>query len=445
MADETSRDQSPDSDDSATPNRDRRQEPPIVIEGEIVQPEQRASAPPASEPPIRESEAVDEARVETPPPEGRPILSAAVGAIVGAVVAGGGLWYLGQRPPADPDLAARLENLERNPPASASPAAITALDKRITQLEAAVSGPSDKSPASAYGQRIEALESAALSAKAAADANKDALAQAQAARDDATKALTLATSMAKNPSGAAAPADQAVGAAGAETGAFETRIGKLETELAALNRPAADLSSVNQRLDKLEGALAAPKSENRVAAEPAGADRDTGAALAVVAQALSDRLRVGAAFPLEQAALAHLGADPAKLAKLKPFVEKGGPTAGALAADFVKISPAILAAATPQSSGGALDRLMANMKKAVRVTRVGEVAGDDPAALVSQIGAALGRGQIASAIAIWERLPEPARQASQDWANQAQSRIAADKAAQDIVDEAMTQLAATKN
>jgi hypothetical protein len=442
MADETSREQSPESDDSATPNRDRRQEQPIVIEGEVAQPEGRASAPPAFEPSVRERDNLEETHIEPPPSVGRPILSAAVGAVVGAAVAAAGLWFLGQRPSADPDLVARLENLERNPPASASPAAITALDKRVSQIEATLSGSPDKASAAAYGQRIEALESAALSAKAMSDANKDALAQAQAARDDATKALALATTMAQSASGAAAPADRA---AGAETGALVDRIGKLETGLATLNRAAVDIGSVNQRLDKLEGAVAAPKSENRVAAEPAGASRDTGAALAVVAQALSDRLRAGAPFPLEQAALAHLGADPAKLANLKPFAEKGAPTASALAADFARISPAVLTAASPQISGGAFDRLMANMKKAVRVTRVGEVAGDDPAALVSQIGAALGRSQIASAIAAWERLPEAARQASQEWANEAQPRIAAEKAAQDIVDEAMTQLAATKN
>jgi hypothetical protein len=82
------------------------------------------------------------------------------------------------------------------------------------------------------------------------------------------------------------------------------------------------------------------------------------------------------------------------------------------------------------------------MSKVVRVTPIGEVAGDDPAALVSQIDAALGRGQVAAALAAWARLPEPARRASQDWADAAQSRVGADKAAQDILDEAMVRLAA---
>jgi hypothetical protein len=446
MADETSPDQPPDLDGAATPNRDRRPEPPVVIEGEVAESSESVEAPPPAEPravepsPTAETEPVRETNAEPPPAAGRPILSAATGAIVGAAVAAAGLWFLGQRPAADPDLVSRLENLERNQPAPPPTAALAALDKRVGALEAASGASPDKGSEAAYGQRIAALESAALSAKAVADVNKDTLAMAQAARDDAAKALALATTAAQKGdvvAGAAAPAAQP----GADIGGLEARIGKLEAGVAALDRPPVDLAPLAQRLDKLEGALAAPKTENRVAAEPAAPSRD-GAGLAVVAQALSDRLRAGAPFPLEQTALEHLGADSAKLSILKPFAEKGAPTAGALAADFAKIAPAISAAAAPQGSGGFVDRLIANMGKVVKVTRVGEVAGDDPMALVSQIGAALGRGQIGPATAAWARLPEAARQASKEWGNEAQSRLAADKAAQDILDDAMTRLAA---
>ena len=49
MADETSQDQSPDLEGVATPNRDRRHEPP-VIEGEIAGPRESAEAPEAPPP-----------------------------------------------------------------------------------------------------------------------------------------------------------------------------------------------------------------------------------------------------------------------------------------------------------------------------------------------------------------------------------------------------------
>jgi hypothetical protein len=125
------------------------------------------------------------------------------------------------------------------------------------------------------------------------------------------------------------------------------------------------------------------------------------------------------------------------------LAEKGAPSSAALAADFAKVAPAVLAAA-PEKSGGIVDRLFANMGKVVKVTPVGEVAGDDPAALVSQINAALGRGDAASALATWRRLPDGAREASKSWADEAQSTLAAAKAVQGVADDAMARLAAAE-
>jgi hypothetical protein len=437
MADETSHEQIPELDGAATPNRDRRHEPPI-IEGEVADVGIATNAAPQAdttkETPYR---SVEEPAGSSPSANrSRSLQSAVIGAIVGALVAAAALWVAGGPPAIDPRWAARLESLEKNPAATAD--ALGALDKRVGVLEAA-SAPQEKAPA--YAQRIAALESAALSAKAVADANKDALAQAQAARADAARALALASSGAHNSDESPEPAASTGGNAAADVGALEGRIAKLEAKTTAPDVRSSDLDPVNQRLDKLETALAAPKSETRAPAEPAAANRDW-AALAIVAQALSDRLRSGAPFALQQAALTHLGADPAKLSDLKSLADKGAPSASALAADFGKVSPAILAAAKPPSGDGVVDRLLANMSKAVRITPVGETAGDDPAALVSQIDAALARGQLAAALAIWERLPDSAKQASKDWAGVAGARIAADKAAQGILDDAMTRLAA---
>jgi hypothetical protein len=440
MADDPSPDQPPDPDEAATPNRDRRPEAPVVIEGEVAEPAGSARPPEfvaASEP----GAALNGPTIVEPPRgEARPFLSATIGAIVGAAVAAAGLWFLQHPSTTDPELVARLENLERNPPAPPPTAALAALDKRVGALESVLGETSDKASVAAYGQRIAALESAALSAKAAADDNKDALAMAQAARDDAAKALAFSTTAAQKAEGTAAAAPPAV-PGDADDGGLGARVAKLETAQAALDRPPVDLGPIDQRLAKLENALAAPKTENRVAAET-GAPGHDAAGLAVVAQALGDRLRVGAPFPLEKTALEHLGADPAPLAILKPLAEKGAPTVSALAADFAKIVPTITAASEPQASGGVWDRLMLNMSKAVRVTPVGEVPGDDSTALVSRINGALGRGDLASAIAAWTRLPEPARQASQEWADQAKSRLAADRATQGILDDAMARLAA---
>ena len=436
MADETV--DFPDPGGPTIPNRDRRREPE-VIEGEFVAPgeggdEPRAAAGGAPEPPI-----VEPALAEPPPfAAARPILSAAIGALVGAAVAGGGVWFLNRHAEVSADFASRLDNIDKA--ASASNTALGALDQRVSALEAAAARAPDKNLADAFGQRIAALESAALSAKAAADANEGALAEARAARAAADTALGLATSAAQIAS--AAPPSQS-GNAGEPGSALEGRVARLETGLAALDRPPVDLGPVNQRLDTLEGALAAPKSQTRAPAEAAPPRRD-GAGLAVVAQALADRLRAGAPFARELAALERLGADPARLAALKPFADKGASTSNALAADFEKIAPTLATAAADQPAG-AVDRLLASMSRVVRVTPVGEVAGDDPSAVLSRIDGALRRGQIAQALAAWERLPEAARRASQEWADAAKGRLAADEAAQGLLDEAIARLGAAGN
>ena len=126
-------------------------------------------------------------------------------------------------------------------------------------------------------------------------------------------------------------------------------------------------------------------------------------------------------------------------------MDAGAPTAAALAASFAKIAPSLVAADNPDSGGGVMDTLFDHMRKLVRVRAVGEVAGDDAAALVSQIEAAFLRGQAARRSASYARLPEPARKAAADWAKTADARLAAEAAAQSLRESAIGRLAAARN
>jgi hypothetical protein len=391
---------------AAAPNRDKRGEPPI-IEGELAGHDRPAAA--AAEPAAR---AEERAAPEAPNPPGepasqsrgpRPFVAAAIGGVAGAVVAAAVFWFVGQTGDA------RLQD-------------------RVAALEA---------PVAELTRRVAAVETAAQSAKATADAVKSLQGDVQAARAEAAKAVTLANK-------AAASADQKLNGAAstADLNAINERLKKLESAPPAQAAASPDLSSIENRLAKIESALAAPKNETRAPADAAAPARADWTGLAVAAQAVSARLASGAPYPTEEAALERLGADPAKIAALKPFAEKGAPTAAALAAGFAKIAPDALKAAAPKESGGVMDRLMSNMSKVVKITPVGEVRGDDPPALVSQIAAALERGDVGGAMALWARLPEPARKASEDWAAAAQARLAADAAAQGVLNDAMTKLAA---
>jgi hypothetical protein len=374
------------------------------------------------------------------------------GAIVGAAAAVGATWYYEPRGDSPQDLAARVRVLEGR--AAAPSLEAKTLGARIDAVQAGQASFAKATALDAIDQRLAKLESAQVKPEAVAAA----LAEARAARDDAAKALAQANAAAQGngkpaPPAPAAVPDPRIAEIAADEAAQGARIDKLEAALgdrmgkieAALDDRIGKIeTTLNDRIGKIESALAVPKTESRVPPTEVAPKSDP-AAQAIAALALEQHLRAGEPFAAEWAALSRLGADGAALATLKPYSDAGAPTAAALAASFAKIAPSLVAADNPDTGDGVMDRMLDHMRKLVRVRAVGEVAGDDPSALVSQIEAALGRGQAASALGIYVRLPEPARKAGADWAKTADARIAADAAARSLRENAIGRLAAARN
>jgi hypothetical protein len=414
MADETGDEARLAPEAAAAPNRDRHDEPRAIIEGQPGSDEPDAASPPEPRPANDDALGVSSQTPRLPRRRPNWALAAGLGGLTGAIVAAAAI--LLATPAVDPGVASRIAALEKGGHDLAS--ATAALEKRLAPLEASVS-------------RLAAGSEAAK-------------ADLGGARADAAKALALASqadeaARRKPESGEeTSPTSQAPAA---DLAAIEGRLEKFEGALAALDKSAADQVSIEDRIAKIEAALAAPKSEARVAPDTVAVKRDDWAAVAIVAEAVSERLGDGSPYGPEQAALARLRADPAKLAALATFAEKGAPTGASLAAEFGKIAPEALKAVSPKSNDGVTAWLIVNLSKVVRISPVGERAGDDPAALVSQIIAALGRGEIGPALAIWARLPEPARQASQQWAGAARARLGAEEAAQGLLSDAIAELA----
>ena len=220
---------------------------------------------------------------------------------------------------------------------------------------------------------------------------------------------------------------------------LSARVAKLETETPKINSAGPDLAALAARVDKIEGALAAPKSETRAAEEkPAAADNAT--AIAIIAEVAEERLRSGAGFGPELAALQRLGIEAVALAPLQA-VANGAPTNSALAASFSAVAPHVLAAASEGEKGSMTDRFLAHIHNLVRVRDLNETAGDDPQALVSQIEAESRRGDIGGALASFDKLPEAARQAAGGWPTLARTRQAAEAALQSIREAAVGRLA----
>ncbi len=284
-------------------------------------------------------------------------------------------------------LEKRLGALESNAGASNTPD----VEKRVTALEAATAGNS------AVGDATQRLASQAKDLRADIDAEKAALPDLSA------------------------------------------RVAKLESEAPKASAASPDLAAFAARIDKIEGALAAPKTETRAAAEKPAAG-DNAATIAIIAEVAEDRLRSGAGFGSELAALQRLGVDSAALTPLQAVVN-GAPTNSALAASFTAVAPHILAATSAPEQGSVSDRFLAHLHNLVKVRELNETAGDDPQALVSQIEAGSRRGDLGAALASFDKLPEAARKAAGDWPTLARARQAADAALQSIREAAVEQLA----
>jgi hypothetical protein len=275
---------------------------------------------------------------------------------------------------------------------------------------------------------------------AAADAGRLAALEAQAEREGEE---------AQRQSAAIAGLDKRLGALETASAAGASKIAaaaqaaqSVMTDLKSLRADVdaarGEIPGLTARVAKLESA--APQTENRVAPEKP-MPRDNPAAVAIVAEALRDKLAAGIPFAAELKALQSLGVQRESLAPLKALGD-GGPTDRALAASFDAVAPKVLAAASRPEDGGVVDRFLAHLRGLVQVRALSETPGDDPAALVSQIEAESRRGDVSGALAAFGKLPEPARQAASGWAAEAGAKQAADEALSSIREAAIAKLAA---
>lgn len=272
------------------------------------------------------------------------------------------------------------------------------------------------------------------------------------------------------------------------------RLGKIEAVLA--NAPATDnaikatdtvmkmtaenIAALNKRLDDIVGSIrdarvradnaittaeaaqkaagAAPQQQasgdtealsNRIAAleqstrstEREQAADDKVSRRAVVASALRDTVERGAPFTAELAAAKVFATDAGVLAPLDGFAATGVPSTAALARELSALAqPMIKAIGEPTRQGGVMEKIQAGAERLVRIRPVGDVPGDDPAAIVARIEAKAARNDINGALADLSRLPAPVRAPAEPWMKRAASREAALAAGRQFAQEALAAL-----
>lgn len=255
---------------------------------------------------------------------------------------------------------------------------------------------------------------------------------------------------------------------------LETRIAGLEARLSTAAAPdqtlAARIGALEQHLNEARADEAARRATSTGPADRAPAPRDQGqldalsGRMAALEQRLGDvrsttasdqavrlglatmelRMAVerGSPFPAELAAVSRLVDDPSGLAPLKPVADTGLPTPAALAQALSKLTPAMLKAAGGQKreEGSVLDRLQAGAERLVRIRRIDESAGDDPAAVIARADVKATRGDIAGALAEIDKLPDNVRAAASGWISAVRTRLAALEAARDVSTHALRAL-----
>ena len=105
-------------------------------------------------------------------------------------------------------------------------------------------------------------------------------------------------------------------------------------------------------------------------------------------------------------------ADPATVSALEPFAKSGVPSAAGLAHEVSALVPALVSAADTRQPEGALARLWANAKRMIRLRPVGNVPGDDPAAVIARLELKAGQNDLDGVLAEANNLPAAARGAA---------------------------------
>jgi hypothetical protein len=251
--------------------------------------------------------------------------------------------------------------------------------------------------------------------------------------------------------------------------ALRTEITALATELQSLagtvpldlSNVDASLAELRQEIARLSDGLAKAVPADRVAALEAAVEALRGEATglqstlgdlrgsveraaalgpAVAADALAAALESGRSFVSELTALSTLRLDPEAIAGLEPHAETGLPTLAELSAGFEAAAETI-ALGTPVPEGaGALDRLLTSARGLVEVRPVAAAKGADPAAIISRVRTALAAGDLETALAEWNALPEHARTATAEWAREAEARRHADELVARLRSDALSRL-----
>lgn len=222
-----------------------------------------------------------------------------------------------------------------------------------------------------------------------------------------TKIAALEEKVAKVPeaNGLSADADARITALAEQVKAAEAAGATLKSE-SETARAALEL-----RIEAIEKKLEQPRDDVEVA-------------VAIASAGLKAAIDRGGPFTAELSTLEGINPEDPAVKELKTFAATGVPSRATLVADFPKVADTILASSRSDDPNQSFtDRLMSSAFSAIQVRPVGEVEGEGPDAIVARMETRLTNGDFAAVATEWDKLPEPAKKASEAYKKSLDARI----------------------
>ncbi len=307
---------------------------------------------------------------------------------------------------------------------------IAALKDEVSTGSANASDGSAGADVSALGQRVDALEKSAGSAGAdGAAALKpvlDAANAAQSAAAGAQQSADAAGQSASKANDAAAGAQKTAGDAGSAADAAKVSAdAAAEAAQAAQDGVEATQASIGQVVDRL------------TVVEKNGQE----ARVALAAANLKSGIDSGGPFMSQLETYAKVSGPSETINELRGYAADGVPLGQALAAQWPSVRDKVSASLTPaQPSAPVQDQFFSGLKSLVQVRPSGPAAASDtgPQAVVSRLTAAIEGGDLQTFQTEWQTLPDPAKAASQDFADKVEARVTAQKAVSGALSSALS-------
>jgi hypothetical protein len=360
------------------------------------------------------------------------MLSAAVGAIVAAVVLAGALMSgkLGQSAPTAstaPDADAAK---------AAAAAAVAPLEARLDKIDTALFAlkPDPASSQTPNQASSQAPNQATNQETAALQAAQQGLTQQITDNATATKALDDRLAALERRIDEIAMASQAAAQKASAAESAAAQHADANTVANAVTKE--DLDALGSRVAAVEDT-----AKTLGAAERKASSGDDAARLTIAAEALRATVARGEPFTAELAAVRALGVSEAATAKLSPFAAEGLPNNAALARSLATLIPALKRALEPATAAtGFIGRLEENAERLVRITPIDAPPGNEPHAVLARLTGDAAREDIAAAAHEVAALPADAKAPAADWLKAVEARDAALAASRQIAADALSAL-----